>query len=102
MRTFAPLEKYRFLGFSPFTRPSVVQTATAIPFAELSHGSHEALYSLKGEIVRRGIRAIWGLDMPLFEKRRFQEGAVSVPVFQQRFAADPDAYREHFLALYRD
>jgi asparagine synthase (glutamine-hydrolysing) len=101
VRTFAPLRKYGFLGFSPFTRPSVVRVATAIPFAELSRGSHEALYALKGEIIRRGMRAVWSMEMPVFEKRRFQEGATSPSVFAQRFAMDPDAYREHFLALHR-
>lgn len=102
VRSFAPQQRYGFVGFSPLTRPSVVKVATAIPFAELSHGSHEALYSLKGEIVRCGLRKVWGLDMPLFQKRRFQEGAASPSVFQQRFAVEPDTYREHFLALYRD
>jgi asparagine synthase (glutamine-hydrolysing) len=101
VRTFAPLRKYGFMGFSPFTRPSVVRVATAIPFADLTRGSHEALYALKGEIVRRGIRTVWGLDMPVFAKRRFQEGAASGSVFAARLSADPDTYREHFLALHR-
>jgi asparagine synthase (glutamine-hydrolysing) len=101
VRTFAPLQKYGFLGFSPFTRPAVVRVATAIPFAELSRGSHDALYALKGEVVRRGMRAVWGIEMPVFEKRRFQEGATSPSVFRQRFATEPNAYRDHFLALHR-
>ena len=101
VRSFAPMQRYGFVGFSPFTRPAVVRVATAIPFADLSRGSHEALYSLKGEIVRRGMRAVWNLDMPVFEKRRFQEGATAPAVFAERFAADPAAYREHFLALHR-
>ena len=101
VRTFAPLRKFGFLGFSPFTRPSVVRVATAIPFEDLSRGSHETLYALKGEIVRRGMRAVWGVEMPVFEKRRFQEGATSRSVFARRFATEPDAYREHFLALQR-
>ena len=33
------------------------------------------LYALKGEIVRRGVKAVTGLDMPVFPKRRFQHGA---------------------------
>ena len=101
VRTFAPMRKHGFLGFSPFTRPSVVRVATAIPFAALSRGSHETLYSLKGEIVRRGMQAVWGVDMPVFGKRRFQEGATSPAVFAHRFSTEPDAYREHFLALHR-
>jgi asparagine synthase (glutamine-hydrolysing) len=101
VRTFAPMQKHGFLGFSPFTRPALVRIATAIPFDELSAGSHEALYSLKGDIVRRGLRAVWGIDMPVFEKRRFQEGATSPSVFAHRFTAESHAYREHFLALHR-
>jgi asparagine synthase (glutamine-hydrolysing) len=101
VRTFAPLRKYGFVGFSPFTRPSVVRVATAIPFDDLSRGSPEALYALKGAIVRRGLQAVWGLEMPVFAKRRFQEGATSASVFAGRFASAPDAYREHFLALHR-
>ena len=101
VRTFAPLRKYGFVGFSPFTRPAVVRMATAIPFAELTRGSHEALYALKGEVVRRGIQAVWGVDMPVFDKRRFQDGAAAPSVVARRFATDPDTYREHFLALHR-
>jgi asparagine synthase (glutamine-hydrolysing) len=101
VRTFAPLQKYGFLGFSPFTRPSVVRVATAIPFDELSRGSHEALYALKGEVVRRGMREVWDIEMPVFEKRRFQEGAASPSVFAHRFATEPGAYREHFFALHQ-
>jgi asparagine synthase (glutamine-hydrolysing) len=101
VRTFAPLRKYGFVGFSPLSRPSVVRVATAIPFDDLTRGSHEALYALKGEIVRRGIQAVCGIEMPVFEKRRFQEGATSPSAFAHRFAKEPDAYRAHFLALHR-
>ena len=83
------------------SRPSVVRVATAIPFDDLTRGSHEALYALKGEIVRRGIQAVCGIEMPVFEKRRFQEGATSPSAFAHRFAKEPDAYRAHFLALHR-
>jgi asparagine synthase (glutamine-hydrolysing) len=100
VRTFAPLRRFGFVGYSPYTRPSVVRTATAIPFADLSHGSHDALYSLKGEIVRRGVRALLGMELPVFPKRRFQEGATSDSVFADRFDVTSDSYRQHFLDLY--
>jgi len=100
VRTYAPLHKYGFVGYSPYTRPAVVSTATAIPFDELSRGSHDALYSLKGEIVGRGVKALLGLELPLFSKRRFQEGATSASVFADRFAAGAESYRQHFLDLY--
>jgi len=40
------------------------------------------------------------MDLPLFPKRRFQEGATSESVFTKRFSAGPESYRQHFLELY--
>ncbi len=54
--------------------------AEAIPFAALTQYDVPALYALKGEIVRRGVKAIAGFDMPVFPKRRFQHGAMPVDV----------------------
>jgi asparagine synthase (glutamine-hydrolysing) len=101
VRVHAPLRKYGFLGFSPFTHPSLVSLATAIPFDELTKGSIEKLYALKGEILSRGIKAVTGLDLPVFPKRRFQEGAGPESVLAERFPTDPEAYRNHYLDLYR-
>ncbi len=100
VRTYAPAVRYGFVGFSPFTRPAVVAVAEATPFAALTGGSSERLYALKGEIVRRGVRAVLGLDLPVFPKRRFQHGATSEAAFAGAFATDPDVYRRHFLALH--
>lgn len=100
VRTFAPLRRFGFLGFSPYTQPEMVKIATAIPFAALAHGAHEALYALKGEILRRGVEAVWGMQMPVFRKRRFQEGAASPTVFSERFVVASDTYRKHFLSLH--
>ncbi|MEO8563971.1 MAG: asparagine synthase-related protein, partial [bacterium] len=74
VRGYACARAYDFAGFSPFLRPSVIAVAEAIPFADLTLGSHERLYALKGEIVSRGVRAVLGLEMPVFPKRRFQHG----------------------------
>ncbi len=101
VRTSAPLARHGFLGFSPYTRPAVIAVAEAIPFAELAAGDHERLYALKGEIVRRGLRHWTGLDMPVFPKRRFQHGALPGAVFMGRLGQDAEAYRRHFLDLYR-
>lgn len=98
VRTHAPLRKFGFSGFSPYTRPAVVALAAAIPFAELSRGSIDELYALKGEIMRRGIRAHTGLELPIFPKRRFQRGATSAAAFEERFSAAQQAYRSHLLA----
>ena len=42
-RTYAPLQRFGFEGFSPFTRPAVVAVAEAIPFAAMTGGDTEKL-----------------------------------------------------------
>ena len=89
-----------FEGFSPFTLPNVIEVAEGIPFIELTQYDVPRLYALKGEIVSRGVRAVTGLDMPVFEKRRFQHGALESEAFHRRFA-HPDAhYRRVFQSLW--
>jgi asparagine synthase (glutamine-hydrolysing) len=78
----------------------VIAVAEAIPFAELTQGSHERLYALKGEVVARGIRAVLGMDMPVFPKRRFQEGSVSAGEIARLFPRDEVRYRSHFETLH--
>ena len=41
-----------------------------------------------------------GLEMPVFEKRRFQHGAVDSNGFEALFPDDEAAYRAAFAALY--
>ena len=74
--------------------------AEGIPFDDLTHSSVEKLYALKGEVVARGVRAITGLDMPVFPKRRFQHGALPADRMRQRLPDEEAAYRRQFLALY--
>ncbi len=100
VRSYACAREYGFEGFSPYTRPSVIAVAEAIPFAELTEGSHARLYALKGEIVSRGIRTVLGLDMPIFPKRRFQHGSVSAAQASQSFPQDETRYRRHFETLH--
>ena len=100
VRGYACAREYGFEGFSPFTRPSVIAVAEAIPFAELSEGSHERLYALKGEVVSRGIRAVLGLEMPVFLKRRFQHGSVSSGDVARLFPQGEARYRSHFETLH--
>jgi asparagine synthase (glutamine-hydrolysing) len=100
VRTYAPGRRYGFDEFSPFTRPDVIEVAEGIPFAQLTGYDVPTLYSLKGEIVRRGVQAVTGYDMPVFPKRRFQDGAISRPARQSRFGGDERAYRQRFLSMY--
>jgi asparagine synthase (glutamine-hydrolysing) len=100
VRSYACAREYGFEGFSPYTRPSVIAVAEAIPFAELTQGSHDRLYALKGEIVARGIRSVLGLDMPVFPKRRFQHGSVSATQAARLFPQDEARYRRHFEMLH--
>ena len=99
-RTYAPARRYGFEGFSPFTRPRVIEVAEAVPFATLCGTSGEKLYALKGEIVSRGVKAITGMDMPVFAKRRFQHGALSVSTLRERLPAREADCRRQFLSLY--
>jgi asparagine synthase (glutamine-hydrolysing) len=100
-RTYAPARRYGFEGFSPFTRPNVVEVAEGIPFIALTHYDVPTLYSLKGEIVSRGVKALTGLDMPVFEKRRFQHGAVAKERLRSRLPEQEAVYRRQFLAMYQ-
>jgi asparagine synthase (glutamine-hydrolysing) len=103
VRTWAPARQLGFVSWSPFTRPALVAVAEAIPFDALTRGSTARLYSLKGEVVRRGFRSLLGLELPVFEKRRFQHGAAPPELIASRFAThlqSAERYRRHFLSSY--
>ena len=89
-----------FQGFSPYALPNVIAVAEGIPFIELTQWDPQRLYALKGEIVRRGVEAVTGLTMPVFEKRRFQRGAVDEAGLPGRFPASEMAYRRAFAAIF--
>ena len=99
-RTYAPAHSLGFHGFSPFTRPQVVAVAEAIPFIALTDYSVSRLYELKGEIVSAGVEALTGLKMPVFEKRRFQHGAIEENSLRKALPYEEAAYRKQFLSLY--
>jgi asparagine synthase (glutamine-hydrolysing) len=100
VRSYAPERMLGFKGFSPYALPNVIEVAESIPFIALTNWNEAALYALKGEIVRRGIKAVTGFDMPVFEKRRFQAGAVDNTLFSQLFADNEMEYRIYFNSLY--
>ncbi len=101
VRVYATAGKYGFRGFSPYTLPNVIEVSEGIPFIQLTNWKHEELYALKGEIVSRGVKAITGLDMPVFPKRRMQHGTVSDGDFKKVFAENESEYRRYFSSLYR-
>ncbi|MGI8671935.1 MAG: asparagine synthase-related protein [Luteitalea sp.] len=100
VRTYAPARQFGFEGFSPYTRPAVLDVAEGIPFDALTGYDVPTLYALKGEIVSRGIRAVTGLDMPVFPKRRFQHGAIPEAALRQVLGADEAACRRAVHAQY--
>lgn len=100
VRTFAPANVYGFQGFSPYALPNVIEIAEGIPFIELTDWNHDKLYALKGQIVAQGIKEVTGVDMPIFPKRRFQNGAVSQDTFASLFPSSPIAYRQAFLEMF--
>jgi len=100
VRGYAPARRFGFRVLSPHTGPAVVAVAGAIPFAELANGSHDALYRLKGEILRRGVARVLGFELPVFPKRRFQHGAMAASLFERRFPHDRLRYRAHLLRRY--
>jgi asparagine synthase (glutamine-hydrolysing) len=100
VRSWAPARMMGFRGFSPFALPNVIEVAEGIPFIELTVWDHEKLYALKGEIVSRGVRAMTGFEMPIFEKCRFQRGAIDEQGFARLFPAQESAYRQVFLEAY--
>ncbi|TVP94896.1 MAG: asparagine synthetase B family protein [Planctomycetaceae bacterium] len=100
VRSFAPAKLLGFHGFSPFTLPRVIEIAEGIPFVELTDWDHQKLYSLKGEIVSRGVRHVTGVEMPVFEKRRFQRGAIAKDRFTRLFPKQEQAYRDAYTQVW--
>jgi len=100
VRTYAPLRRYGFEGYSPLMSRDVMRVSEGIPFIELTRYDVPTLYSLKGEVVSRGVKQLFGLDMPVFEKRRFQHGALEVGTLRDRLAGTATQYRRQFHALF--
>jgi asparagine synthase (glutamine-hydrolysing) len=100
MRTYAPGEMLNFKGFSPYTLPNVIEVAEGFPFIEMTDWDHEKLYNMKGEIVAAGVKAVTGMEMPVFPKRRFQHGAASMDTFRNSFPKTDLEYRKAFNKIY--
>ena len=100
VRTYAPARHFGFEGFSPYTRPALVELAGSLPWDALTGYDVDRLYQLKGEIVAAGIRAVTGYEMPVFEKRRFQHGAIDADAMRAALPFTEAEYRRRFLAQY--
>jgi len=100
MRTYAPGETLGFKGFSPYTLPNVIEIAEGFPFIEMTDWDHEKLYNMKGEIVSAGVKSVTGMEMPVFPKRRFQHGAVTMDTFKETFPKSDLEYRKAFNRIY--
>lgn len=100
MRTFAPADLLGFESFSPYTLPNVIEISEGIPYIDMTNWDHQKLYDLKGQIVSSGVKAVTGMDMPVFEKRRFQHGAASDKAFKKHFPEREIEYRKEFLSKY--
>ena len=100
VRSYAPGRLLGFRGFSPYALPNVISVSESIPFVELTDWNHDRLYALKGEVVRRGIEDLTGRTMPVFEKRRFQHGAMGESDFQSFFPHHESEYRNVFERVY--
>ncbi|QDT43022.1 asparagine synthetase B [Gimesia alba] len=101
VRTYAPARSLGFQGFSPYALPNVIEVAEGIPYIELTGWDHKKLYALKGDIVCRGIQQITGLSMPVYPKRRFQEGSLTDQSFNTVFSDSETVYRQALLSLYQ-
>lgn len=100
VRVYATSSQFGFKGFSPYALPNVIEVSEGIPFIQLTDWKHEELYALKGEVVQRGVKAVTGLEMPVFPKRRMQHGTVDMDDFHKVFPENELEYRQYFQSLY--
>ena len=100
MRTYATGDLMGFEGFSPYTLPNIIEISEGIPYIDMTNWDHQKLYDLKGQIVSEGVKTITGMEMPVFQKRRFQHGAASDLDFTKHFPEKEIAYRKEFLSKY--
>lgn len=100
VRTSAPATSLGFSGFSPYAVPDVIEIAESIPFVDLTDWQHQRLYNLKGDVVAAGVKAVTGVEMPVFPKKRFQLGAAAESTFAELFPASDQAYRQAFAEMF--
>lgn len=99
VRGFAPARELGFRLLSPHASRPVIAAAISAPLRELVGEEPERLYALKGEIVTAGLRSL-GFEVALPPKKRFQEGATTRTVFEERLRASRRRLRRAFEDLY--
>jgi asparagine synthase (glutamine-hydrolysing) len=100
MRTYTTGESLGFESFSPYTLPNVIEVSEGIPFINITGWDHKKLYELKGHLVAEGVKAVTGMTMPIFPKRRFQHGVSPADNFERYFPEKEIEYRKEFLSRY--
>jgi asparagine synthase (glutamine-hydrolysing) len=98
VRTYAPAAALGFDAFSPYTTRSVIEAAVAIPFEQILAGDVSRLSTLKQDFVSAGVKATLDVEMPINEKRRFQDGVTATP----RERVSKAWCRRTFNALWQD
>jgi asparagine synthase (glutamine-hydrolysing) len=98
VRTYAPAAAFGLDAFSPYTTRSVIEAAVAIPFEQILAGDVSRLSTLKAAVVGAGVKATLGVEMPVNEKRRFQDGVTATP----RERVSKAWCRRTFNALWQD
>ncbi len=100
MRTCAPATMLGFEAFSPYTLPNVIEVSEGIPYIDMTNWDHKKLYDLKGQIVSLGVKAITGMEMPVFQKDAFSTGRLPNMRLTDLFPTKEIAYRKEFLSTY--
>ena len=101
VRTYAPAAQVRVRRFQPLHAAERHRgRRRRFRSPTLTRYDVPALYALKGEIVRRGVKAVTGIDMPVFPKRRFQHGATPIDTMRQRLGRSERDYRQAFERMY--
>lgn len=78
VRTFNTGRQFGFHGYSPLISGALVALASKIPLAQLAPTA-ERLHEIRAEAVKTGSRIVYGIDLPIFPKARFQEGCSANP-----------------------
>ena len=100
VRTYAPARRFGFTGFSPYTRPNVIEVAEGDPVRDPHPLRRADALRAEGRDRAAGHQGGHRLDMPVFPKRRFQHGAMPAEAMRARIGQDESSYRRTVYNLY--